>query len=247
MGLVSALNSALTGLAASATRIDNAANNIANAKTTAFKATSNSSNQGQGALETGRSQLDLAIQGKGFFLLEGDGTSLFTRDGAVSLSARGEFVNSQGQRFQGYGVDGQSNLMTTSLEPLALPTSSSSSQEVHLENFEIDASGTLQGRFSDGTSRVLGQLALASFANPSGLIHQGGNTFREGPNSGAPQVAAPGSGGNGTIVRGALESSNTDLGAELAEVSLSSLNFRANLQVIDTVNGLLDELLFLDR
>ena len=137
--------------------------------------------------------------------------------------------------------------MTTSLEPLALPTSGSSSQEVHLEDIDIDASGTLRGRFSDGTSRVLGQLAMASFTNPSGLIHQGGNTFREGPNSGAPQVSTPGTGGNGTIVSGALESSNTDLSAELVELSLSSLNFRANLQMIETVDGLLDELLFLDR
>ena len=105
MGLVSALNSALTGLAASATRIDNTANNIANANTTALKATSNSPNQSQGpSRPAGRSSALLSREAV-FFVLEGNGTNLFTRDGAVSLSARGEFVNSQGQRFLGYGVD----------------------------------------------------------------------------------------------------------------------------------------------
>jgi flagellar hook protein FlgE len=116
-----------------------------------------------------------------------------------------------------------------------------------LTSFTITESGTIRGIFSNGAERSLGQIAMAKFANNSGLLQVGENMFAEGVNSGEAVLAAPGEDGIGTLTAGALELSNTDIGQNLIELILASTQYRGGARVITTAQQLLDELLNLRR
>ncbi|HET6422866.1 MAG TPA: flagellar hook-basal body complex protein [Planctomycetaceae bacterium] len=116
-----------------------------------------------------------------------------------------------------------------------------------LQSFVIDENGVINGVFDNGIIRTLGQIALARFANPDGLIEDGSTTFKEGVSSGAPFLVAPGTFGVGTIRAGAIELSNTDIGKNLVDLIVASTNYRGNARVISSVQQLVDELLLLGR
>ncbi len=116
-----------------------------------------------------------------------------------------------------------------------------------LSSFIIGEDGTIRGVFSNGVTRDLGQIRLARFANPSGLEQKGENVFAAGVNSGLPIQGDPGQQGIGGIVAGAVELSNTDIGANLIDLILASTQYRGNTRVITAVQQLLDELLNLRR
>jgi flagellar hook protein FlgE len=101
--------------------------------------------------------------------------------------------------------------------------------------------GLVAGRFSDGRMRTLGQVALASFSNPGGLRHEGGNLFTEAASSGAPAIGAAGSGGRGGVVARNLEMSNVDLTRSFVEMITTQRGFQASTRVIATANEMLDE------
>ncbi len=105
----------------------------------------------------------------------------------------------------------------------------------------------VRGVFSNGATRTLGQVVLARFANPQGLEQRGQTTFAEGINSGMPVVASPGSEGTGSLVSGALELSNADIGENLTDLVLAATYYRGNTRVITTTQQLLDELLNIRR
>ena len=90
-------------------------------------------------------------------------------------------------------------------------------------------------------------IELATFANPSGLEQRGQNTFAQGINSGLPILGNPGVDGVGSIVSGATELSNTDIGKNLIELVLATTQYRGNTRVITAAQQLLDELLNLRR
>jgi len=116
-----------------------------------------------------------------------------------------------------------------------------------LNSFIVGQDGTLRGVFSNGISRDLGQVQLARFANPAGLVTRGLNMFAEGVNTGLPVTGQPGENGIGTVIGGALELSNTDIGNDLVELVLASTQYRGNSRVITTAQQLIDELLNLRR
>ncbi|HUG90301.1 MAG TPA: flagellar hook-basal body complex protein, partial [Planctomycetaceae bacterium] len=116
-----------------------------------------------------------------------------------------------------------------------------------LSSFVIDEGGVINGIFDNGLLRTLGQVVLAGFRNPHGLLEAGDTAFREGPASGAPLLVAPGTFGAGTIRSGAIELSNTDIGRSLVELIVASTNYRGNARVISSVQQLVDELLVLGR
>ena len=116
-----------------------------------------------------------------------------------------------------------------------------------LENFATGDDGTIVGRFSNGAIRTMGQVVLAKFSNPAGLIDQGGNMFGTGPNSGPAAIASPGQLGLGAVVSGALEASNVDLGQEFTQMILTSTGYSASSRVIRTTDELLQQLLVLGR
>ncbi|ASV73705.1 Flagellar hook protein FlgE [Thermogutta terrifontis] len=116
-----------------------------------------------------------------------------------------------------------------------------------LTSFIIGEDGLIRGVFSNGVTRDLGQIRLARFANPAGLVQRGQNLYAEGVNSGLPVLGNPGEQGIGTLVAGAVELSNTDIGASLIDLILASSMYRGNTRVISTVQQMLDELLSLRR
>ncbi len=116
-----------------------------------------------------------------------------------------------------------------------------------LTDFIITNDGVIQGQFSNGTQRTVGQLVMARFANNDGLQQVGDSLFNVGVNSGDPTFGVPGSEGIGTLSAGAVELSNTDIGQNLIELILASTQYRGGARVITATQELLDELLALSR
>lgn len=116
-----------------------------------------------------------------------------------------------------------------------------------LTGFNVTANGEINGIFDNGVLRTLGQVVLAKFANNQGLLENGDNTYVQGVSSGPPLIGAPGTQGTGTILPGAVELSNTDIGRNLVDLIVASTNYRGNARVISSVNDLVNELLLLGR
>nr|WP_057924542.1 flagellar hook protein FlgE [Burkholderia ambifaria] len=103
-----------------------------------------------------------------------------------------------------------------------------------LTTFSIGSDGKLTGSYSNGQTAVLGQIALANFNNPNGLVNIGGNQYTETAASGVPQISAPGSTNHGTLQGSALENSNVDLTSQLVNLITAQRNYQANAQTIKT-------------
>ncbi|MEX2219887.1 MAG: flagellar hook-basal body complex protein [Phycisphaerales bacterium] len=116
-----------------------------------------------------------------------------------------------------------------------------------LNGFGVGADGMIVGIFSNGLTRTLGQVALASFANPEGLVETSSNLFQVGNNSGPALVGAPGSFSAGLVIGGALEASNVDLGQEFINMILTSTGYSASSRIIRTTDELLQQLMVLGR
>jgi flagellar hook protein FlgE len=116
-----------------------------------------------------------------------------------------------------------------------------------LNSFAVGSNGVITGTFSNGLTRSLGQVALATFTNPQGLIAQANNLYFVGPNSGEAVIGAPETMGAGSIAAGSLELSNVDLTREFIGLITASTGFSASGRVISTSNDLLNELLMIAR
>ncbi len=116
-----------------------------------------------------------------------------------------------------------------------------------LNNYGIGPDGTITGTFSNGLSRTLGQIAVAVFANDTGLVADKDNNYLTGPNSGDPVITTAGLSGSGQLLSGALELSNVDLSREFIGLITSSTAFQASSRVISTSSDMLDQLLLIAR
>lgn len=116
-----------------------------------------------------------------------------------------------------------------------------------LNAFSIGADGTISGSFTNGLTRTLGRLAIATFDNPQGLIDKGGNMYVPGASSGVPVITSPLALGAGAIRSGALELSNVDLSEEFINLIIASTGFSAASRVITTSDQLITELLNASR
>jgi flagellar hook protein FlgE len=289
MGLGSALQTALSGIAAAETAVSVYANNIANANTPGFKASNpllvtqfsqiqspglgpNGSNGGRNPIQIGRGvqvagisadfsqgvlvdqggSTNLAIQGDGFFILQtSNGERAYARAGNFGLNADNELVNAQGDRVLGYAADDNLHVQTGQLTSLKIPlgkvVKTESGGTATLTDFRIADSGRIQGIFTDGQYRDLGQIRLARFSNPSGLEQNSGTNYSIGPNSGVPQESDPSQSGTGQLLQGSVELSNTDIARNIIDLQTSSNAYLANLKVIDTTFSLFDSLTILGR
>lgn len=111
-----------------------------------------------------------------------------------------------------------------------------------ISGLSVSADGIVQGNYSNGKSRNLGQIVLATFTNPNGLQSMGGNQWAETADSGQPIPGAPGSGSLGTVQSGAIEESNVDLTAELVSMITQQRAYQANAQTIKTIDQILQTL-----
>jgi len=116
-----------------------------------------------------------------------------------------------------------------------------------LIDYNIGDDGIITGTFSNGLLQDLGQLAVATFANPPGLIARSNSIYFIGPNSGEARITEPLTLGAGRIKSGSLELSNVDLSREFINLITSSTAFSAASRVVSTSDQLLQELLLIAR
>jgi flagellar hook protein FlgE len=112
-----------------------------------------------------------------------------------------------------------------------------------LTGVEVDKSGIIFTRYTNGASLILGQVGLANFPNPQGLTPLGNTNWGESFDSGQPVIGAPLSGSLGAIQSGALEESNVDLSEELVKLIIAQRNYQANAKTIETVDTVTQALL----
>ena len=105
-----------------------------------------------------------------------------------------------------------------------------------LTGFEFDRTGVAYATYTNGETRTVGQVALATFTNPSGLQSAGKTNFAESSTSGVASIGTPDSGARGVIRPSALESANVDLTVELLALIEAQRNFQSNAQAIQNAN-----------
>ena len=255
----SALWVAKTGLDAQQTRLSVISNNLANANTMGFKSSravfedllyqnvrqvgaqssegtqlpsglmigtgvrtvATEQNHSQGNLVQTEGALDLAVQGRGFFqVLRPDGSLAYTRDGSFQLSATGELVTAGGYLVQ---------------PAITVPTNAQSVTVGSDGVVSVSIAGT-------AAPTQIGNIQLADFANATGLQPVGENLFAESAASGAPQTGTPGLNSIGTLVQGALESSNVNSVKELVSLIETQRAYEMNSKAISTADQMLQYL-----
>lgn len=171
----------------------------------------------QGSVEDTGRELDLAIDGDGFFQVKlADGSTAYTRNGSFSLSkdSGGRFVLADSAGNPVLGKNGQ---------PLTLPQ--------NWETIEIGSTGTVTARLSGGTVSSVGEIGIAYFPTPVGLEGIGGNLFRESAASGKAVQGKPGT-DVGLIRQGALEGSNVQVIAEMVNLIVAQRAYEISARAI---------------
>lgn len=165
----------------------------------------------QGTTQITDNQLDIAINGRGWFQVElPDGGTAYTRAGSFQMNAQGEIVTPQGYRI---------------LPGLVVPPDS--------VDITINASGQVFAKQQGQTDPAnIGQIELASFANDAGLEAIGDNLLLETPASGTPTAGTAGQNGFGNMIQGSLESSNVDMVAEITNLITAQRAYEMNSKVI---------------
>ncbi|MCG8435572.1 MAG: flagellar basal-body rod protein FlgG [Gammaproteobacteria bacterium] len=252
----SALWVAKTGLDAQQTRMSVVSNNLANVNTTGFKkgravfedllyqnvrqvgAQTSQDTQAPSGMSLGtgvrvvatekqftqgnvvqtNNALDIAIQGRGFFqVLLPDGTLGYTRDGSFQRNAQGDMVTASGFQLQP-GVN--------------IPDG--------VQSVTIGSDGVVSVLLAGQSApQQVGTLQLVDFINPGGLQPRGENLLLESASSGAPQPGNPGLNGLGTLVQGALESSNVNVVEELVNMIETQRAYEMNSKAIETTDQML--------
>jgi flagellar basal-body rod protein FlgG len=172
----------------------------------------------QGSLDNTGNNLDLAIQGRGFFqILMPDGTTAYTRDGSFQLNAQGQVVNSQGYTLQ---------------PAITIPPGA--------QSVTVGADGTVSVLLPNQSApTTVGTLQLADFINPAGLQHLGGNLVVESASSGAPTAGTPGLTGLGTLVQGSVEASNVNVVEEMVNMIETQRAYEMNSKAVETTDQML--------
>lgn len=188
----------------------------------------------------------------------GSGTLAFGADGSLATGTTGT-VSIAGSILANNGSQPGTMNVTLDLDAVTqLTDSSGSSSDLTLQSqdgfergvlqsFNIGSGGTINGVFSNGLTRVIGQVALAGFSNVGGLVRDGNNTFLETPASGNAQIGTPETGGRGSVSGGVLESSNVDLSQEFSNLIITQRGYQANARTITAADTLLQETVNLIR
>ena len=251
------LATAASGMEAQQTKLDVTANNIANVSTNGFKKgraefadliyqnmraagaptgpgtmapsateiglgtrlVSTSRDQSQGQLNQTGNTLDVAIEGKGFFQVTmPDGSLAYTRNGALQLSSEGKLVTSDG-----YAVG-----------DITVPTDA--------QSITIAANGQVSvTEPNQAQSVTLGQLQLATFANPGGLAANGSTLFTETSASGTAVLSNPSEGGAGSLQQGMLETSNVNVVDEMVDLIAGQRAYEVNSRVVKAADDMLSD------
>jgi flagellar basal-body rod protein FlgG len=255
--MIKALFTSATGMNAQTTFIDNTANNIANVNTNGFKkgqldfqdllyvtplAPGTYGSQGfpvpsgiqigsgtrvagitkifsEGSLVSTGNTYDIAIEGDGFFQVTlPDGEIWYTRDGSFNVNANGNLVTSDGF------------LMSP---PLTIPLQAIS------VSIGVDGTVSVINAGAPQAATIIGQLTLARFLNPAGLLAEGRNLFAETASSGPPVLSTPGQNGIGLVQQGYIEQSNVNVVTELVNLILAQRAYEFNTRAVRTADNML--------
>lgn len=254
--MIRALYSSSSGMQAQQMNLDTIANNLANVNTTGFKRsrvdfqdllyqtfrapgapdaqgttipTGIQVGQGsrpvatqrlfsQGDFQQTDNPLDLVIEGDGFFqVTRPDGTTAYTRAGALKRDGTGRVVTSEGHVLQ---------------PNIVIPAEA--------RNITIGSDGTVSVTLAGQTApQQIGQIQLAQFLNPAGLLAIGRNLFLPSEASGTAVIGTPGSQGLGTLTQGFLELSNVKVVDEMVAMITSQRAYEASSRAIQTADDML--------
>jgi flagellar basal-body rod protein FlgG len=173
---------------------------------------------GQGTLTQTQNQLDVAIEGNGFFVVQqADGTLAYTRAGTLQTDGTGRIVTNEGLPLD---------------PPLTVPPNST--------GVSIAANGKVTATVSGEQNPVeLGTISIAAFVNPAGLRATGHNLFMPTAASGEAIIGNPGEDGRGTLMQGATEQSNVDIVEEMIGLISAQRAYEINSKVITTADQML--------
>jgi flagellar basal-body rod protein FlgG len=185
---------------------------------TGVKVVATQKEHSQGNIVQSGNSLDVAIQGKGYFqVLHPDGNIVYSRDGSFSLTADGVIVTTNGYELQ---------------PSMTVPTDATS--------LTIGSDGVVSVlQAGNNTPTQVGQIELAYFVNPQGLEPIGDNLYRETNASGGVNTAIPGTDSTGTVIQGALESSNVNVVEELVNMIETQRAYEMNSKAISTTDEML--------
>jgi len=186
---------------------------------TGVKITGTQKSFNQGTIQVTENALDMAINGRGFFeILLPDGTSAYSRNGQFGLDESGQIVTSG----NGYV-----------LQPaITVPTDATS--------LTIGTDGSVSvTQAGSSTPSIVGNIQLVDFVNPMGLQPNGENLYLETGSSGTPTAGNPGLSGLGSLLTGALESSNVSVVEELVGLIETQRSYEMNAKVISAVDDML--------
>ncbi len=174
----------------------------------------------QGEMRQTGNQLDVAIEGQGFFPVQlPSGDVGYTRNGALHTDAEGRLVTGEGFPLVG---------------DIAVPPEA--------QNVSIGADGTVAATIpGDPQPVVLGKIELATFTNPAGLSPLGKTMFRESGASGAAVIGAPGEGGAGSLMQGTVELSNVNVVEEMIDLISGQRAYEVNTRVIKAADEMLGQ------
>lgn len=173
----------------------------------------------QGNLQSTEHPLDIAIEGDGFFRIDmPDGTTAYTRDGSFKRDSNNRLVTSDGY-----------------------PLSDNITFDDGVPNDAISISS--DGRVSqiiDNVQQQVGQIQIARFVNPAGLISRGHNLLYESDASGAPLEGNPGEEGRGTLLQSVIEMSNVQVVDEMVNMIVAQRAYESNARVVTTSDSMLE-------
>lgn len=255
--MLKSLNTAASGMVAQQTNIDVTANNMANVNTVGFRRsraefqdllyqtvrapggqagdgavlpTGHQIGQGvrtvstehihmQGSLQQTGNPLDIAIEGNGFIQVTRPPTGelVFTRAGNLKTDPNGQLITVDGYLIQP-GVTIPPDATSVTISPQGVVS--------------VQTAGQNQ-------SQEVGQLQLAGFANPGGLMALGRSLYQPTTASGEPIVAAPGQSGLGLVSQGYLEASNVEVVTEMIDLIASQRAYEINHRVIQAADEML--------
>lgn len=180
-----------------------------------------SRNFSQGNLQQTSNNMDVAIQGNGFFQLTmPDGTVGYTRDGAFQVDSQGRLVTSGGLPVAG---------------GITVPTNATSLTVGQDGSVSVSVPGS-------ATPQAVGTITLASFINPAGLEPKGQNIYAESASSGQPNAGTAGLNGLGTLMQGFVETSNVNVVQELVTMIQTQRAYEMNSKAIQTSDQMLQKL-----
>ncbi|TDK50215.1 flagellar basal-body rod protein FlgG [Antarcticimicrobium luteum] len=172
----------------------------------------------QGGLSQTENQLDLAIEGRGFFVVNRpDGSQAFTRAGSFQLSAEGQIVT-----LDGYEIDPGINVPENTRQ------------------IAINQEGVVMAYVENDPAPVeLGQLTMATFLNEAGMKPIGNNLLEETTASGEPSLINPGEPGAGIVRQGYLENSNVNIIQQITDLISAQRAYEMNSKAIETADQML--------